>query len=118
VSEWVVIGFVFATGVASAFSAPASQTLIVQLVEEPDVPQAVALNSTTYNLARRSAPRAPPLRSRGSGSRLRSCSTRSRTCCSSALLFVTLARAGARRVAVAPGASRSSGAILGWRCSC
>jgi Na+/melibiose symporter-like transporter len=50
-NEWVVIGFVFATGVTSAFSAPASQALIVQLVEERDVPQAVALNSMTYNLA-------------------------------------------------------------------
>jgi MFS family permease len=56
VSEWVVIGFVFATGVTSAFSAPASQALIVQLVEEPDVPQAVALNSMTYNLARAIGP--------------------------------------------------------------
>jgi MFS family permease len=56
VSAWVVIGFVFATGVTSAFSAPASQALIVQLVEEPDVPQAVALNSMTFNLARAIGP--------------------------------------------------------------
>jgi MFS family permease len=56
VNEWVVIGFVFATGVTSAFSAPASQALIVQLVDEPDVPQAVALNSMTYNLARAIGP--------------------------------------------------------------
>src|SRR5512133_3824100 len=56
VNEWVVIGFVFATGVTSAFAAPASQALIVQLVEEKDVPQAVALNSMTYNLARAIGP--------------------------------------------------------------
>jgi MFS family permease len=56
VNEWVVIGFSFATGVTSAFSAPASQALIVQLVGEADVPQAVALNSMTYNLARALGP--------------------------------------------------------------
>ena len=52
----VVIGFSLALGVTSAFSAPASQALIVQLVEEDDVPQAVALNSMTYNLARAIGP--------------------------------------------------------------
>jgi MFS family permease len=56
VNEWVVIGFSFATGVTSAFSAPASQALIVQLVDHADVPQAVALNSMTYNLARALGP--------------------------------------------------------------
>jgi MFS family permease len=52
----VVIGFSLALGVTSAFSAPASQALIVQLVEQDDVPQAVALNSMTYNLARALGP--------------------------------------------------------------
>ena len=56
VNEWVVIGFSFATGVTSAFSAPASQALVVQLVDLDDVPQAVALNSMTYNLARALGP--------------------------------------------------------------
>jgi MFS family permease len=56
VGAWVVIAFSFAIGVTSAFSAPASQALIVQLVEEDDVPQAVALNSMTYNLARAIGP--------------------------------------------------------------
>ena len=52
----VVIAFSLALGVTSAFSAPASQALIVQLVGEDDVPQAVALNSMTYNLARALGP--------------------------------------------------------------
>jgi len=52
----VVIAFSLALGVTSAFSAPASQALIVQLVEKDDVPQAVALNSMTYNLARALGP--------------------------------------------------------------
>ena len=55
-SAAVVIAFSLALGVTSAFSAPASQALIVQLVDEDDVPQAVALNSMTYNLARALGP--------------------------------------------------------------
>ncbi len=56
VNAGVVIAFSVALGVTSAFSAPASQALIVQLVGEDDVPQAVALNSMTYNLARALGP--------------------------------------------------------------
>jgi MFS family permease len=52
----VVIAFSLLLGVTSAFSAPASQALIVQLVDEKDVPQAVALNSMTYNIARALGP--------------------------------------------------------------
>src|SRR5205823_1524522 len=52
----IVIGFALAAGIVSAFSAPASQALIVQLVDRADVPQAVALNSMTYNLARALGP--------------------------------------------------------------
>ena len=52
----VVIAFALGAGLVSAFSAPASQALIVQLVERDDVPQAVALNSMTYNLARALGP--------------------------------------------------------------
>jgi MFS family permease len=52
----VVIAFSGALGVTSAFSAPAQQALIAALVEEEDVPQAVALNSMTFNLARAVGP--------------------------------------------------------------
>jgi MFS family permease len=52
----VVIAFSCGMGVTSAFSAPAMQALIAQLVPEDDVPQAVALNSMTFNLARAIGP--------------------------------------------------------------
>jgi MFS family permease len=53
---WVVIADAVALGVQSAFSAPAQQALITQLVDEPEVPTAVALNSLTFNLARAIGP--------------------------------------------------------------
>jgi MFS family permease len=53
---WVVIACSAALGVTSAMSAPAQQALITSLVEEPDVGQAVALNSMTFNLARAIGP--------------------------------------------------------------
>jgi MFS family permease len=52
----VVIADALALGVVSAFSAPAQQALITQLVDERDVPTAVALNSMTFNLARAIGP--------------------------------------------------------------
>jgi MFS family permease len=52
----VVIAFSGALGITSAFSAPAQQALIAALVDEEDVPQAVALNSMTFNLARAIGP--------------------------------------------------------------
>jgi MFS family permease len=55
-TEWVVIGFSGALGVVSAVSTPAQQSLIAALVDEEDVPQAVALNSMTFNLARAIGP--------------------------------------------------------------
>jgi MFS family permease len=55
-TEWVVIGFSGALGVVSALSVPAQQSLIAALVDEDDVPQAVALNSMTFNLARAIGP--------------------------------------------------------------
>jgi len=56
VDEWVVIAFALGAGVSSAFSAPAQLALITSLVDEADVPQAVALNSMTFNLARAIGP--------------------------------------------------------------
>jgi len=55
-SPGVVIGATVGLGVVSAFSAPAQQALIATLVEEPEVPTAVALNSMTFNLARAVGP--------------------------------------------------------------
>lgn len=52
----VVIADAVALGIVSAFSAPAQQALIATLVDEPEVPTAVALNSMTFNLARAVGP--------------------------------------------------------------
>jgi MFS family permease len=52
----VVIADAVALGIVSAFSAPAQQALIATLVEEREVPTAVALNSMTFNLARAIGP--------------------------------------------------------------
>src|SRR4051812_16096284 len=53
---WVVIALSGALGVATAVGVPAQQALIASLVDEEDVPQAVALNSMTFNLARAVGP--------------------------------------------------------------
>ncbi len=53
---WVVIVFSLGLGVVSAFSAPASQALIADLVPRSQLQSAVALNSMTYNLARAVGP--------------------------------------------------------------
>ena len=52
----VVIADAVALGIVSAFSAPAQQAMIPQLVETHEVPTAVALNSMTFNLARAVGP--------------------------------------------------------------
>jgi MFS family permease len=49
---WVVMVCSLGLGVVSAFSAPASQALIADLVPRSQLHSAVALNSMTYNLAR------------------------------------------------------------------
>jgi MFS family permease len=51
-----VIGCAVGLGIGSAFSAPASQALIGDLVPRRDLGSAVALNSMTYNLARAIGP--------------------------------------------------------------
>jgi MFS family permease len=52
----VVILFALGFGVISAFSAPAQQALVIQLVPADEIPTAVALNSMTFNLARAIGP--------------------------------------------------------------
>ncbi|HET6944486.1 MAG TPA: MFS transporter [Gaiellaceae bacterium] len=53
---WAVIACALGLGVWSAFSAPASQALIADLVPRSELQSAVALNSMTYNLARAVGP--------------------------------------------------------------
>jgi len=52
----VVITVSLGLGVVSAFSAPAAQALIADLVPREEIQSAVALNSMTYNLARAVGP--------------------------------------------------------------
>jgi len=53
---WHVYIFAFLLGCAAAFDAPARQTFVAELVEERDLPNAVGLNSTSFNAARMLGP--------------------------------------------------------------
>lgn len=52
VKVWHILCLSFATGFAQAFGGPAYQALVPTLVEKEDVPNAIALNSIQFNLAR------------------------------------------------------------------
>jgi MFS family permease len=52
VQIWHILALSFVTGVAQSFGGPAYQTLLPQLVDKKDLPNAVALNSIQFNLAR------------------------------------------------------------------
>jgi MFS family permease len=56
VQLWHVYVFAFLLGCASAFDSPARQTFVTELVEERDLPNAVGLNSTSFNAARMIGP--------------------------------------------------------------
>jgi MFS family permease len=56
VELWHVYVFAFTHGCAAAFDAPARQTFVSDLVGEADLPNAVALNSTSFNAARMVGP--------------------------------------------------------------
>jgi MFS family permease len=49
---WHILALSFVTGIAQSFGGPAYQTLLPQLVDKKDLPNAVALNSIQFNLAR------------------------------------------------------------------
>jgi MFS family permease len=49
---WHVYGFALALGVVSAIDAPARQAFVSELVSEKDLPNAVSLNSASFNAAR------------------------------------------------------------------
>jgi len=52
VQIWHILLLSFTTGLAQAFGGPAYQSLIPSLVEKKDLPNAVALNSIQFNVAR------------------------------------------------------------------
>ena len=49
---WHILALSFTTGLAQSFGGPAYQSLVPSLVEKKDLPNAVALNSIQYNIAR------------------------------------------------------------------
>jgi len=53
---WHVYIFAFLLGCAAAFDSPARQTFVSELVDEKHLPNAVALNSTSFNAARMIGP--------------------------------------------------------------
>src|SRR6476646_926984 len=52
VQVWHIMALSFVTGVAQSFGGPAYQSLLPMLVDKKDLPNAVALNSIQFNLAR------------------------------------------------------------------
>lgn len=56
VQLWHVYGFALLLGCVSAFDAPARQTFVSDLVVEDQLSNAVALNSTSFNIARMIGP--------------------------------------------------------------
>ncbi|WP_434617355.1 MFS transporter [Arthrobacter sp. A5] len=56
VQLWQVFTLALLLGVASAIDAPSRQAFVSEVVEQRDVPNAVALNSASFNLARLAGP--------------------------------------------------------------
>jgi MFS family permease len=56
VELWQVDAFAFLFGCAAAFDAPVRQTFVAELVGDNDLPNAIALNSTSFNSARMIGP--------------------------------------------------------------
>jgi MFS family permease len=50
IQPWHIVLLAFGLGVANAFDAPARQAFAVELVEREDLGNAIALNSTMFNL--------------------------------------------------------------------
>jgi predicted MFS family arabinose efflux permease len=50
IQPWHIVLLAFSLGVANAFDAPARQAFVVELVEREDLGNAIALNSTMFNL--------------------------------------------------------------------
>jgi MFS family permease len=51
VQPWEIVILAFLLGIANAFDAPARQSFVVELVDRHDLTNAIAINSTMFNLA-------------------------------------------------------------------
>lgn len=58
IQPWHIVILAFLLGVATAFDAPARQAIIFELVDKQDITNAVALNSTLFNLSAVAGPAA------------------------------------------------------------
>ncbi len=56
IQVWMLCMLVFLSGTAMAFDIPVRQAFIVELVGKPDLPNAIALNSTLFNATRVAGP--------------------------------------------------------------
>jgi MFS family permease len=56
IQVWMLCVLVFLSGTAMAFDIPVRQAFIVELVGKPDLPNAIALNSTLFNATRVAGP--------------------------------------------------------------
>ena len=56
VTPWVLLGLLFAVGTGQAWTSPTWQSLLPELVDEPERAQAIALGSVNQNLARAVGP--------------------------------------------------------------
>ncbi|MGC8658970.1 MAG: MFS transporter [Desulfomonilaceae bacterium] len=55
-TPWTLLSFTFALGVGAAMNMPIWQTVVPRLVPRKELPQAVALNSVAFNIARAIGP--------------------------------------------------------------
>ncbi|MDA8408331.1 MAG: MFS transporter [Deltaproteobacteria bacterium] len=55
-TPWMLLSFTFALGVGAAMNMPIWQTVVPRLVPRKELPQAVALNSVAFNIARAVGP--------------------------------------------------------------
>lgn len=56
VQPWQIVALAFGLGIANAFDAPARLAFVSELVEREDLTNAIALNSTMFNLATATGP--------------------------------------------------------------
>ncbi|MDP9057286.1 MAG: MFS transporter [Pseudomonadota bacterium] len=55
-TPWLLLGFTFCVGIGTALNAPAWQASVRQQVGQADLPQAITLNTISFNLARSVGP--------------------------------------------------------------
>jgi len=55
-SAWILLALTFLMGLGSAFDGPAWQAIVPELVERKDLPAAISLNATGFNVARALGP--------------------------------------------------------------